>query len=152
MNSAHPSPFHLRPITYAGLMHNLEFEIRTHEGVYDLSAHVRMIGNDLLAAIWGGERPHIGAVAAAQPRPSLKRPDEVSATASVICFPGHKEDVLAKTAAETLAASFNTHAVVTAGIHWDDLSEEGIEQIRKNSEILLRSVLERLRSELGRAE
>lgn len=130
-------------------MNNLEFTIQTHEGDYDLSAGVRLIGDDLLVAIWGGDKPHIGAVAAAQPRPSLKDPDGISASTSVICYAGHKEDVLAKTAAETLAAAFNTHVVVTAGIHWDDLSEEGIRQIKENSEILLSSLLNRLGSELG---
>jgi hypothetical protein len=41
----------------------MEFNIDTHEGEYDLSASVRLIGPDVLVAIWGGEKPHIGAVA-----------------------------------------------------------------------------------------
>ncbi len=47
-------------------MQNMEFTIQTNEGEYDLSAQVRLIGADILVAIWGGEKPHIGAVAAAQ--------------------------------------------------------------------------------------
>ena len=128
----------------------MEFNINTNEGNYDLSASVRLIGNDILVALWGGEKPHIGAVAAAQPRPSLKDPNVISSTASVICYSGHKEDELAKTAAETLAAALNTNVVVTAGIHWDDLLQEDIRRIKKNSEILLNSVLGRIRSEFGK--
>ncbi len=128
----------------------MEFNINTNEGEYDLSAGVRLIGDDILVAIWGGEKPHIGAVAAAQPRPSLKDPNVMSSSASVICYLGHKEDELAKTAAETLAAALNTNVVVTAGIHWDDLSQEDIRRIKKNSEILLNSVLRRIRSEFGK--
>ncbi len=128
----------------------MEFNTNTNEGEYDLSAGVRLIGDDILVAIWGGEKPHIGAVAAAQPRPSLKDPNVMSSSASVICYLGHKDDNLAKEAAETLAAAFNTNVVVTAGIHWDDLSQEDIRRIKKNSEILLNSVLRRIRSEFGK--
>ena len=55
-------------------------------GAYDLEASVQKIGENLLVAIWGGELPHIGAVAIAQPRPSLKDPDRISSTASVFCL------------------------------------------------------------------
>ena len=128
----------------------MDFSINTNEGKYDLSAGVRLIGDDILVAIWGGEKPHIGAVAAAQPRPSLKDSNVMSSSASVICYLGHKEDELAKTAAETLAAALNNNVVVTAGIHWDNLSQEDIRRIKKNSEILLNSVLRRIRSEFGK--
>jgi hypothetical protein len=62
----------------------------------------------------------------------------------VICLLGHKEDDLAKVTAEILAARLNTHVVVTAGIHWDDLDEEGIQQVIQNSHILLEKILERI--------
>ena len=124
-----------------------EFTIHTDEGSYDLSASIRLIGQDLLVAIWGGEKPHIGAVAVAQPRPSLKDPDVTSASASVICLVGHKEDELAKAAAEILAATFNTHVVVTAGIHWDNLDPQGIQQIIQNSEVLVDRIVEKCLAE-----
>jgi len=122
------------------------FTVRTHEGEYDITAGVRLIGQDVLVAIWGGEKPHIGAVAMAQPRPSLKDPDVTSATASVFTYVGHKEDDLARAAAEILAAALKTHVVVTAGIHWDNLTKEGIQQIIHNSEILIDLILEKVRS------
>ena len=125
----------------------MEFLVATKQGEYDVEAHVRSLGEDLLVAISGGEKPHIGAVAVAQPRPSLKDPKVTSATASVICYVGHKEDELAKHAAETLAASFNTRVVVTAGIHWDNLSEAGIQKVIRNSRLLLDLVVERIGAE-----
>lgn len=121
----------------------MEFTTSTNTGAYDLTANVRRIGQDLLVAIWGGEKPHIGAVAVAQPRPSLKDPDVTSATASVICFVGHKEDDLAKAAAEILAAALETQVVVTAGIHWDNLSPDAIERVVRNSELLVDMILEK---------
>ena len=124
----------------------MDFVIKTNEGAYDLEAQVRLIGNDLLVAIWGGEKPHIGAVSVAQSRPSLKDPDATSATASVFCFVGHKEDELAKAASEILAAALNTHVVVTAGIHWDNITKEGIQKVIQNSEILVDLILEKIAS------
>jgi hypothetical protein len=119
----------------------MQFTTRTETGAYDLTANVRRIGRDLLVAIWGGEKPHIGAVAVAQPRPSLKDPDVTSATASVICYVGHKEDDLVKASAEILAAVLNTRVVVTAGIHWDNLDQKGIDTILKNSKAIVEMIL-----------
>jgi len=124
----------------------MDFVVTTNEGAYDLEASVRLIGKDLLVAIWGGEKPHIGAVSVSQPRPSLKDKNVTSATASVFCFVGHKEDELAKAASEILAAALDTRVVVTAGIHWDNISEEGIRKIIRNSEILVDLILEKIAS------
>lgn len=96
---------------------------------YVVEADAVRIGPDVLVAIWGGERPHIGAVAAAEPRPSLADPARTSATASVLSYIGHKEDGVARRAAEALAAALDTRVTVTAGIHWDHLSAEGIATI-----------------------
>ncbi|MBW2433171.1 MAG: amino acid decarboxylase, partial [Deltaproteobacteria bacterium] len=41
-------------------MESREFTVHTEEEAYNLSASVRLIGADVLVAIWGGERPHIG--------------------------------------------------------------------------------------------
>jgi len=57
-------------------------------------------------------------------------------------FVGHKEDELAKAVSEVLAAALDTRVVVTAGIHWDNLSQEGIQKVMKNSEILADIILE----------
>jgi len=122
------------------------FKVKTNEGTYDLEAGVRFVGLDVLVAIWGGEKPHIGAVSVAQPRPSLKDPEVMSATASVICLPGHKEDELAKAVSEILAAALNTPVVVTAGIHWDNINEEGIQKVIENSKILVDLILEKIAS------
>ena len=125
----------------------MEFTIHTNTGEYDLSAYARMIGDDLLVAIWGGEKPHIGAVAAAESRPSTQDPDVVSATASVFCYLMHKEDDIAKAAAKRLSAALETKVVVTAGIHWDNLSTEGISKVNSNSDILITTVLRKIQSE-----
>ncbi|MDH3239515.1 MAG: hypothetical protein OEO83_02500 [Alphaproteobacteria bacterium] len=102
---------------------------RTPEPDYVVEAEAVRIGPDILVYVWGGERPHIGAAAAAQPRPSLADPSKTSATASVLSYVGHKEDDLTKEMAEAISARCKTNVVVTAGIHWDELSSGGIEVV-----------------------
>jgi hypothetical protein len=117
----------------------------TDEDCYNLRASARWIGGDLLVAIWGGVRPHVGAVSLAQPRPSLKDSGIMSATASVICVVGHKEDDLVKEASEFLAAALKTRVVVTAGIHWDNLDEKGIRAVKQNSQVLVKRIAEEMK-------
>jgi hypothetical protein len=124
----------------------LDTHVKTKSGSFDIDARIGWIGNDLLVSIYGGDKPHIGAVAAAHPRPSLENPAVVSATASVICYTAHKEDDLAKRAAEILAAILNTRVVVTAGIHWDHLTQAGIDQIMENSRHLVTLISEKAKS------
>lgn len=113
---------------------------------YRLEASVRFVGVDLLVAIYGGEVPHIGAVAVAQPRPSLEPPHEkISASTSVICLLGHKEDELAKAAAEKLAAAVNRAVVVSAGMHWEQLDPAGIKVVESNARQIVDLILEELR-------
>jgi len=122
------------------------FSFKVSDGGYDLEAQAQVIGSDLLVAIWGGTAPHIGAVSLAQPRPSLKDPERTSATASVICVVGHKEDELVKKASEFMAACLNVRVVVTAGIHWDHMSEEDIQTVVRNAERLVRLITEEIRT------
>lgn len=126
------------------------FTIKTKEEAYRLEASVKEIGRDLLIAIWGGEKPHIGAVAVAQPRPSLKDESVVSATASVFCYLGHKDDIIAKEAAEKLSATLNTNVTVTAGVHWDDIDEAGIKAIIANSQELVNLIIEKIVAQEGK--
>jgi hypothetical protein len=67
-----------------------------------------------------------------------------SSTASVFAYVGHKEDELAKAAAEILAATLKTNVVVAAGIHWDNLPPEGIQRVIENSNILVEMILEKI--------
>jgi gallate decarboxylase subunit D len=125
------------------------FSFRTEEGIYDLEAQTKWIGHDLLVAIWGGEQPHIGAVALAQSRPSLKNLKITSSTASVICIVGHKEDDVVKKASEFISATLNTCVIVIAGIHWNDIDEMGISAILQNVNSLVKEIVEVLKEDLS---
>lgn len=78
----------------------------------------------------------------AEPRPSLRDPKEISATSSVFTFLGHKEDVVAKAVAEDLAKALNRKVVVVAGMHWEGLREEEVEEVLRLCEALTRRIIE----------
>jgi hypothetical protein len=87
------------------------------------------MGDDHCAIVTGGDRPHVGAVALAQARPSLRDSSTVSATTSVVTSMGHKEDSLARGAAQRLASALNCNVVVCCGIHLEVVSPPEMEFI-----------------------
>ncbi len=117
--------------------------VSVKEGRFKLEALVKTLGQDFLVAVWGGTHPHIGAVALAVPRPSLRDRKKTSATSSVLTLMGHKEDVTAKTVSEALAAAFKKNVVVTVGIHWDNLKAEEIGRVVKLTERLANKIIEK---------
>ena len=108
------------------------FELSTSGGKYPIHSMSVLLGEDLLTCLWGGTKPHIGAIALALPRPSLADPTIPSSTTSVLTVLGHKEDGVVKAVAEKLSARLNKNVVVTAGIHWDNLDETAIREIEDN--------------------
>lgn len=105
-----------------------------------VEAVVEELGEDLLVVVRGG-RPHVGAIGIAIPRPSLSGPERTSATVSVITMPGHKEDELARLFSQRLSSELGRTAVVVAGIHYDDLTPEGIERVTELAQSLLGQIL-----------
>ncbi len=104
-------------------------------GKHKVDLVITPVGRDLLAVIFGGDQPHVGAVAVAIPRPSLKDAGRLSSTSSVITLTAHKDDQVAKMAAETLARKLNKVTVVSAGMHIDNASEADIRKLVRNAKI-----------------
>ena len=121
------------------------FVITERSELYEIHAQVNIMGHDLEVNLLGGER-HIGAVGMAEPRPSLKDPQERSATSSVFTFLNHKEDEIVKPVAGELARRLNRKVVVVAGIHWDHIPIEGIRAIAE----ICRRLTERIVEEVSK--
>lgn len=119
--------------------------ISEKKGKLQIFAQVEVVGEDLVVIISGGTKPHIGAIGVAQPRSSLKDPEMISATSSVFTFLGHKEDVVAKEMSEELARELNRKVVVVAGMHWEDLEDERIEEVMGICQRLKERILEERR-------
>lgn len=99
-----------------------------------LTARVQVVDCGVRAEIYGGTRPHIGAVSMAGPE------GDVTTTQ----FPAHRDGAVSARWAQALAGAGLRPAVVLAGIHYDNLSPEGIRQVLEGSEGLLQEVLHHL--------
>jgi hypothetical protein len=85
------------------------------------------MGDDLVVTIGGADRPHVVCVVLAEPRPSRRRPDGITASCSTLTIPPHKEEPIARVVATALCEASNRVVVATAGLHEDMLDEQGVE-------------------------
>ena len=99
-----------------------------------LTARVQAVDGGVRAEVYGGTRPHIGAVSIAGPEGDI----------TTTQFPTHRDGAVSARWAEALAAAGLRPAVVLAGIHYDGLSPEGISLVLADSEGLLQEVLAQL--------
>ena len=107
-------------------------KVSAGEGKWRIEGEALRCGKDIQCVFTGGEAPHIGATALALPRPSLNDPKKTSASASVICVTGHKDDQLAREAALKIAAACNAAVCVTVGIHVDNATAADLDLLNKN--------------------
>ena len=110
------------------------------DGRHSLAASVVPCGGDRNVSVCGGEGPHIGAVALGIPRPGLRDPGKTSASVSVLCVTGHKDDEFARLAAHRLAAQWGCVVAVEVGIHMDDAEEADILRFGQNFERLVAEI------------
>ena len=101
-------------------------------------------GKDMVVVIEGGTRYHVGAVALAIPRPSMTDPARVSASASILCVTGHKEDELARNTALLIASSLNCTVTVIAGIHIDEANAQTINELTDNCTYAIKNLMSKI--------
>ena len=104
------------------------------------------MGEDLCLTLSGGEVEHIGAVAIAQPRPSLADPTRTSATASVITLSGHKEDMLVRELSLKVAETLNIAVCVICGIHVRHPTPDMLEELLSASRGLVDALLSEIQN------
>lgn len=117
------------------------------EAPHRVEAAIVFCGPDISVCVGGGEAHHIGAVALSIPRPSLADSSAPSASASVLCVTGHKEDEIARAAALDLATAFGCRVNVTVGLHVDDATAEDIKLLDENYGAVLTEVKRRISEE-----
>jgi len=100
--------------------------LEAHRGRIHLRMTAQFLGRDLSVTLSGGDRPHIGAVALAQPQ----------ASSSALSLPRHREEALARNIASTLSIEFNTTVCVVCGIHLDDILDREITEVLEMSDDL----------------
>lgn len=125
-------------------------KIALKEGRFKIYGLFQEIGPDILYSIWGGTRPHIGAVGIAVPRASLKDPLKWSATSSNYTFVGHKEDMLVKELSELVSARLQKQVILTAGIHWDHINTSEIKIVGDMARKMTSQLLNKLQNQTKR--
>lgn len=121
--------------------------ITNRTGRVEVSLQACYVGKDLQVTIAGGDRPHIGAVALSCRHPALKDSSRDDVSTSVLAVPGHKEDLLARNAAQRIAAGTGLTTAVCCGIHLEQISRSEIHIVEVLVEQLVDELVERVRVE-----
>lgn len=101
-----------------------------------ISARVLPLDGGVRVEIYGGTRPHIGAVSVADSAGKITTTE----------FPGHREGVVAEQWAKALAAAGFCPAVVLAGIHYDSLDGEGVQKVMIAAKSMLADAVAQLKA------
>jgi len=105
-------------------------------GIHTIYLEAKEIGKDLLISIHGGDEHHIGGVSIAYLTPSHYR-DASTVSLSSLTFPGHKDYVVANSAAETICKALERSTVVAVGIHYENATKKDIDEIIKVVDTLI---------------
>ena len=111
----------------------------THEQMFrgkPITAEITVTDCGVQVGLYGGDKPHIGAVGVADPAGKI----------TVTQFEGHKEGGLCQHWCEELSKAVNCPVVVSAGIHYDNASKKEILQVVEISNVLLEMGTSKLQS------
>src|SRR4030067_3105248 len=95
------------------------FELKVGKGKMQVNIEAHLFSDGLSVSLFGGDKPHIGAVALSIPRKSLKDKKSISCSTSILTVTGHKDDVIAKEMSEAISKAANITVTVVAGVHID---------------------------------
>ena len=113
---------------------------------YQIDVSVIEVGNELIAVVEGGDKPHIGSIAIAVPCLSLRDNSSPSSTVSVYNFGGHKDDRIASPLADLIARALNRVTVVLAGIHIEHAEEQDIDGILAQMSEINKKIIRKLKN------
>lgn len=102
------------------------------EGKYRVHLTATLTGDGIILQLFGGEKPHLGAVVLSIPRPSLADPAIISCNSTVVPRIGHKDDEVAKPVAEKVAVATGQPVSVSAGLHIEKATESEIGLLQEN--------------------
>lgn len=104
------------------------------------------IGNDFNISIYGGDIPHIGAIALGYPVNLPNNINKLTSTASLLTVPGHKEDIITLNYAKLLAKKLNTTVTICCGIHIKNITPQDITKLTNTIDNLINDLLYKLHS------
>jgi len=108
-------------------------ELSRAKGRVSLRLTAVQAGADWVVAIYGGDRPHVGAVA-------LAYPSNGAPLAQSLSLPDHREGELAQATAATLASALGAAVSVSCGVHLDGATREEIALVKEMVALLARDL------------
>ena len=121
-------------------MLTLTKKFKTH----NINCSAVKMGNDWNISIYGGDVPHIGAIALGIPRPSLEDKSKISSSVSVLTITGHKEDAIVQKASKVLSSALNSTVVVSCGIHINGITYDDIQNLNLFMDTLIDELINKL--------
>jgi gallate decarboxylase subunit D len=116
-----------------------DVRLKKSMGRIEVELNATRVGKDLVVVISGGQG-HIGAVGAGTNCGGL-------AVSSVLTVPGHRDDRIAKDAAERISKKLGCNCAVVAGVHYDNISPQEIKDVLILSSSLVDELEGALRTE-----
>ena len=106
-----------------------QFHILVHEDRFQVHLTAMQCGKDWNVLLIGGEKHHVGAIALGVPGYIDEDRSRPTVSVSSLCVTGHKDDELARMAAEELVKNLAARVVVVVGIHLDKATPKEISSI-----------------------
>ena len=122
------------------------FKLSYGDAPYDIHLEAWPAGGDIVASVTGGTRPHVGAVALAEPEETrhpvtgepMGRGGGIRVSALV--SEGHKDAILAEMFARGLCENYGVRVCASAGVHVDGAGEKEIALLLENAKSLLEMI------------
>lgn len=99
---------------------------------YPIWAEITPLDEGIHVLLAGGVKTHIGGISVAEP----------DGSGQTIAFPHHREDTVARQWATTLAAGLRCRVAVVCGIHYDNLSPSGLQEVLHTLELIFPRMME----------
>jgi hypothetical protein len=107
------------------------------DGKYSMEGVALICGADISLVVCGGTKHHIGAAALGVVYSKTDSAKNISASVSLLCVAGHKDDELARQAAYFLSKAHNCTVSINVGIHIDEANSTDIQRLKDNFDRLI---------------
>jgi len=112
------------------------YKISAGDGKHHVWLQLWQTEDGWIGSLTGGEKPHVGGVVLAVPRPSLSGSGS-SCDIWPITVPGHLDNEAGMPIAKNLCLKLGVPISLTCGIHIDHASAEDISLVKKNCQTAL---------------
>ena len=112
-------------------------EVSAGEGKHRVCLRIWHTDDGCIGSLTGGEKPHVGGVLLAVPRPSLTGSGQ-SCDIWSIPVPGHLDNEAALPVVKQICTKLGVSVSLTSGIHMDNAGADDISVIKKNCESALK--------------